>query len=69
MRVLEVTDSFHLHRESVFIPLATEDAGSVALQPDGRLRIVCPSVGSFEEWLTELRGLLGSMDLSNLMAH
>jgi hypothetical protein len=66
MKILELTDSFNLNRESIFIPLATEKTGSVTLQPDERLRIVCPNAGSFEEWLTELRKRLGRMDLSKV---
>jgi len=69
MKVLEITDSLNLHRESVFIPLATEETGSVTLQPDGRLRIVCPGTGLFEEWLVELRRQLEKIDLSRLRAH
>ena len=69
MKVLEITDSFNLHRESVFIPLATEETGSVTLQSDGRLRIVCPGTGLFEEWLVELRRQLEKIDLSRLRAH
>ena len=42
LRILEITDSFNLHRESIFIPLKTEENGSITILPDGRLRIVCP---------------------------
>jgi hypothetical protein len=69
MKILEVTDSLNLHRESVFIPLATEKTSSVTVQPDGRLRIACPGTGSFEEWLVELRRQLEKIDLSRLRAH
>lgn len=61
MKILEVTDSFNLHREKVLIPLQTEEFGTVALQSDGRVRIVCPSAGLTEEWLLELRDRLGRM--------
>ena len=66
LKILEVTDSFNLHRESVFIPLGTEENGSVTILPDGRLRIICPRTGSYEEWLSELRGRLEKMDLSKV---
>jgi len=61
MKILEVTDSFNLHRERIVIPLQTEQSGSAALQPDGRLRIICPSTGVSEEWLSELRNQLGKI--------
>jgi hypothetical protein len=66
LKILEVTDSFNLHRESVFIPLKTEANGSVSILEDGRLQIVCPSAGSFVDWLSELRIKLGEMDLSRV---
>jgi hypothetical protein len=59
MKILEVTDSFNLHREKVLIPLQTEEKGTATLQSDGRVRIVCPSAGVSDNWLTELRSLLG----------
>ena len=65
-KILELTDSFNLHRECIFIPLATEKGGSVPLEHDERLRIVCSSTAPFEEWLTELRKQLERIDLSKL---
>ena len=59
MKILEVTDSFNLHRERIFIPLQTEENGTATLQSDERVRIVCPSAGVPEQWLNELRSLLG----------
>lgn len=64
MRILEVTDSFNISRESVTIPLVTEERGSITILPDGRLRIVCPGDSDLEEWVKELRDRLGTMDLS-----
>jgi hypothetical protein len=66
LRVLEITDSFNIHRETVFIPLQAEKAGSAMILPDGRLQITCPDSGNFEEWLNELRTQLEKMDLSKL---
>ena len=66
LKILELTDSFNLHRESVFIPLGTEENGSVTLLPDGRLRIVCPRNIALQNWLEELRALLEKMDLSKV---
>jgi hypothetical protein len=65
-RVLELTDSFNIHREAVVVPLATEKKGSVRVLPDGKLRIVCPNTLGFDEWLSDLRGQLQKMDLSKL---
>jgi len=63
LKILEVTDSLNLHRESVLIPLSTEDEGSVTILADRRVRIVVPSNKPFEEWLTELRPQLAKMNL------
>jgi hypothetical protein len=63
MKILELTDSFNVHREMVMIPLALDDVGSVTLLPDGRLRVVAPKNKPFEDWLMELRTQLTSMNL------
>jgi len=63
MKILELTDSFNLHREAVIIPLALGDVGSATLLPDGRLRIVVPKNKPFEDWLVELRTELTRMNL------
>jgi hypothetical protein len=67
IKILEITDSFNIHRESVIIPLKTEDQGSLNLLPDGKLRITCPTNGSFDRWLEEIREQLRTMDLSKLV--
>jgi len=66
LKILELTDSFSLHRESVVIPLATKDRGDAVILPDQRLQIIVPNNRPFDEWLTELRGKLSSMDLSKI---
>ncbi|HXZ90595.1 MAG TPA: hypothetical protein VEG61_05995 [Candidatus Dormibacteraeota bacterium] len=63
MKILELTDSFNLHREAVVIPLGTEDEGSLMALPDQRLRITVPRNKPFDEWLLELRGKLAKLDL------
>jgi len=63
LKILEVTDSLNLHRESVLIPLSTEDEGSVTILADRRVRIVVPSNKPFEDWLIELRAKLAEMNL------
>ena len=69
MRILEMTDSLSISRESVTIPLVTEERGSITILPDGRLRIICPGDADFEAWMKELRHRLGNMDLSRLSKH
>ena len=64
LKILELTDSFNLHREAIVIPLTMEDEGGIILLPDLRLRITVPKNKPFEEWLGELRVKLGEMDLS-----
>jgi len=64
MKILELTDSFGLHREAVVIPLATDDQDDVVALPDHRLRITVPKNRPFDEWLVELRSKLTNMDLS-----
>jgi hypothetical protein len=66
LRILELTDLFNLHREAIFIPLVTEEIGSVTVLPDGHLRIVCPNKIPFDEWLNELRARLERLDLSTI---
>jgi hypothetical protein len=63
LKVLEITDSANLHRESVFIPLATAAEGGVTILPDGRLKITCPN-DDFENWVKGFRSQLEKMDLS-----
>lgn len=69
LKVLTVTDSLNLHRESILVPLTTAEQGSVTLLPDGRLKIVCPAIGSFDEWLNDLRSKIQQMDLSKIKTH
>jgi hypothetical protein len=66
MKILELTDSFNLHRETVMIPLALGDEDSVTFLPDKRLRIVVPKNRPFEDWLTDLRAQLVKMNLSTI---
>ncbi len=66
LKILELTDSFNIHREAVYIPLAAEEGESVTVLSDGRLKIVCPRTESFEAWLSELRTRLENMDLTKV---
>jgi len=69
MRILEITDSLNISRESVTIPLVTEERGSITILPDERLRVICPRDVDFEAWMKELRGRLANVDLSRLGKH
>jgi hypothetical protein len=69
LRILELTDTFGIHREAVIIPLATEETGGIRILPDGHLRIACPNSVSLEEWLRDLRARLERMDLSKVARH
>ena len=69
LRILELTDTFGIHREAVIIPLATQEAGSIEILPDGHLRIACPNNIALEEWLNDLRARLETMDLSKVARH
>lgn len=64
MKILELTDSFGLHREAIVIPLSVDDRDDVVTLPDHRLRITVPKSRPFNEWLVELRSKLTNMDLS-----
>jgi hypothetical protein len=66
MRILELTDSFNISRQSVIIPLVTEEKGSITMLPDGHLRIVCPEDAKFEAWIKDLRDRLENMGLSRI---
>ena len=66
LKILEVTDSFNLHREAIMIPLSTKETGSVNLLADGRLKITCPSGQPFDIWLNDLRARLQKTDLSKI---
>jgi hypothetical protein len=66
MKILELTDSLNLHRESVLIPLVAGDEGSVTILPNQRLRIVVPKNKPFDEWLLELKTQLKNMNLSTV---
>ena len=69
MRILELTETFSIHRESVIIPLATEEKGNITILPDGHLRIVCPNNAEFDPWMSDLRAQLEKLDLSRVTRH
>jgi len=65
-RILETTDSLGLHRESIVVPLAKEGAGLVRLISRGRIEITAPADVSVEEWLEDLPGQIGRLDLAGV---
>jgi len=69
LKILEITDSFNLHREVIVIPLTTKETGSLDLLADGRLKITCPATQPFDMWLNELRARLQEMDLSKIRSN
>ena len=66
LKVLQLTDSINLHRESIFIPLTAAEKGAIDILPDGRLKITCPGGELFEAWISELHSRLKQMDLSSV---
>jgi hypothetical protein len=62
LKILELTDSFNIHREPVIVPLATEEKDSITALPDGHLRIIFLN----NVPLSDLRGRLEKMDLSKV---
>ena len=64
-RILEVTDSLHIHREAVRIPLETAGEGSVRGEGDV-VQIVAPATSDFEEWIGGLISRLRNLDLSKV---
>ena len=66
LKVLQLTDSMNLHRESIYIPLTTATKGTIDILPDGRLKITCPNEESFDAWVSELQARLKQMDLSSV---
>ena len=64
LKILAVTDSCNIHRESIVIPLTTARKGTVDFLSDGRLRITCPTEEQFDAWLIELRDILMKIDNS-----
>jgi hypothetical protein len=66
LKILEITDSLNIPRESVVISLKTEENGSVTILPDGCLRIVSPGTEQFTGWLEQLPSELKRMDLSKV---
>jgi hypothetical protein len=59
-RIFEVTDALGIHREMVVIPLRPGRPGRVRKMPGGKLEIVVPAEGSFEEWIAGLAGQVAS---------
>ena len=65
-RILAVTDSLHLHRESISVPLATRGEGNVRLLGSERIEIVVPAIGDFDAWLQSLPAKIQALDLGRV---
>jgi hypothetical protein len=49
--ILEILDDADINREKIEIPLGCRDPGSIEPLAKGRIRVVVPESGDFEEWL------------------
>ena len=56
--ILEILDDHDINRELIVIPLGASDPGGISKKKDGRIQVVVPASGDFEEWLEELRAPL-----------
>ena len=50
-QILEILDDRDINRELIEIPLGTKDPGEVSVLGGGKIRVVVPSSGDFDEWL------------------
>ena len=56
--ILDILDEHDINRELIVIPLGTQDPGSITRQKDGRVRVVVPESGEFDEWVVAIRAEL-----------
>ena len=63
-QVYEVTDSLHLHRNWVVLPLTAAPQGRERIMPDGKVLLAAPGGMEFDRWLAGLRDRLTGLDLS-----
>jgi hypothetical protein len=57
-KIFEITDPMGIHRESIMIPLAPKNPGSVRRKPNGKFEIVVDASMDFDAWLKGLEGAL-----------
>ena len=53
--ILDILDDHDINRELIVIPLGTKDPGSISRQKDGRIKVVVPESGDFDEWVESIR--------------
>jgi hypothetical protein len=56
--ILDILDDHDLNRELIVIPLGPKDPGSISRQKDGRVKVVVPESGDFDEWVASIRAEL-----------
>ena len=57
-QILEVLDDRDINRELIEIPLGCEDPGAVTQLSAGKIRVVVPASGDFDDWLEATEGLI-----------
>ncbi len=50
-QILDILDERDINREFIEIPLGCRDPGSVKRLSSGKVRLVVPASGDFDEWL------------------
>ena len=50
-QILEILDDRDINRELIEIPLGCKDPGSVLPLGAGKIRVVVPASGEFDDWL------------------
>lgn len=62
-RIFEVTDALGIHREKIRVRLAKKDPGSIKKDPSGLFEIVIPETTPFDQWVGDLREMLGGLGI------
>lgn len=53
--ILDILDDHDINRELIVIPLGTSDPGGISRKKDGRVQVVVPGSGDFDEWVASIR--------------
>ena len=66
-RIHATTDSFHLNRDFVIVPLkSAPDSGRELVMPDGKLLVRPPVPAAFEAWFEGFAERLALLDLAKV---
>ncbi len=57
-QILEILDERGINRELIEIPLGCQDPGSVERKASGKVRVVVPESGDFDEWVEAQEGAI-----------